>query len=324
MSSIAPDYLSHETLAAIAPIDLRARMIVEGLMIGQHRSPYQGFSVEFAQHRQYIAGDDTRFLDWKVFGRSDKLYIKQYQKETNLDLVIMVDASGSMGYSSLRYDDRGARWRKYDCAASLAAALAYLALQQQDRVGLVMFSDHMQAVTRMSNARDHWRTIIEMLSTERVDEDRDALIAGGETQRTTDLARLFDQMTAKLARRSLLVLISDLFDTTEAFERGLALLKHRRHDLMVLQTLDHAELTFPFRSPTDFIGLENEGKLGLDPAALRQAYLDSLNAHLQKVEDLTRQFGFDYLLVDSSQSLGAALGHFLARRAAVAARKVVK
>ncbi len=324
MSGLSTDYLSHDTLAAIAPIDLRARMIVEGLMTGQHRSPFQGFSVEFAQHRQYTAGDDTRFLDWKVFGRTDKLYIKQYQKETNLDLVIMVDSSGSMGYTSLKGQGSGAKdagqWRKYDCAASLAAALSYLALQQQDRVGLVMFSDHMQAVTRMSNARDHWRSIIEILSSENVDEDRDALIAGGQTQRTTDLGKLFDQITAKLARRSLVVLISDLFDTPEAFERGLALLRHRRHDLMVLQTLDHAELTFPFRSPSDFIGLENEGKLGLDPAALREAYLDSLKAHLQKVEDITRQFGFDYLLVDTSQNLGAALGHFLARRAAMASR----
>src|SRR5690606_11045542 len=120
--------------------------------------------------------------------------------------------------------------------------------------------------------------------------------------------------------RSLVVLISDLFDTTEALERGMALLRHRRHDLMVLQTLDHAELTFPFRSPSDFIGLENEGKLGLDPAALRDAYLESLNGHLTKVDDVTRQFGFDYLLVDSSQHLGAALGHFLARRSALASK----
>jgi len=143
------NYLDPQILAAIGSLELRARMVVEGLMTGMHRSPYQGFSVEFAQHRQYAPGDDIRHLDWKVFGRTDKLYLKQYQKETNLDLVLLVDGSGSMGYSSQE------SWSKYDHAACIAAAMAHLALRQQDRVGLVLFTDQIRTATRLSNSRDH-------------------------------------------------------------------------------------------------------------------------------------------------------------------------
>lgn len=312
------DYLDPHTLATIATIDLRARMIVEGVMIGRHRSPYQGFSVEFAQHRQYTHGDDIRRLDWKVFGRTDKLYLKQYQQETNLDLLLLVDASGSMGYSSMKPAQTGrAAWRKYDQASTLAAALSYLALKQQDRVGLVLFDQQVRQATRTSNAHDHWRIICEALVAEPLAMDTAQALAGEPTQRTTDLAKLFDQITAKLHRRSLIVLCSDLFDSPESLERGLALLKFRGHDLIVFQVLDDAELNFPFRSPSDFVGLENEGRLGLDPAALRQAYLDALGVHLAAVEDQTRRFGFDYLRINSHESLRAPLGYFLAKRSAM-------
>lgn len=296
-------------------------------MTGMHRSPYQGFSVEFAQHRQYAPGDDLRFLDWKVFGRSDKLYIKQYIQETNLDLVLMVDVSGSMGFTSKKPKVKDEiPWRKYDHAATLGAALAYMSLGQQDRVGLTTFADHVRGQTRMSNSHDHWRNVIEVLSNEHVEEDQQSLLGGGDfkTKRTTDLATLFDQMTARLDRRSLLVLVSDLFDEPESLEHGLALLKFRGHDLIVFQTLDNAEVDFPYRSPTDFIGLENEGRLGLDPAALRKAYLEIINAHLEKVEQLTRRFGFDYLMVNTSDPVNAPLGHFLARRAAMLSKKTMR
>src|SRR5689334_10111656 len=158
------NYLDPQTLAAVGSLELRARMIVEGLMTGMHRSPYQGSAVEFAQHRQYAPGDDIRRLDWKVYGRTDKLYLKQFQKETNLDLVVMVDTSGSMAYGSDHAAGRGRTWRKYDHAASIAAAMAYLSLRQQDRVGLVLFAGQVLQVSRMSNAHDHWRTLVEMLA----------------------------------------------------------------------------------------------------------------------------------------------------------------
>jgi len=308
----APNYLDPQTLAAIGSLELRARMIVEGMMTGMHRSPYQGFSVEFAQHRQYAPGDDIRHLDWKVFGRTDKLYLKQYQKETNLDLVMLVDNSGSMAYAS---GDKQPRWRKYDHAATIAAAMSYLALQQQDRVGLLLFADRIASATRMSNSHDHWRALIELLATNAPGADQ----IEGDTQ-PTDLGRVFDEAIARVNRRSILVLISDLFDDPAALERGLARLHHRRHDLIVMQTLDPAELQFPFRAPSDFNGLEGEGKIGLDPAALRKAYLQIVNEHLQRIEEIARRFRFDYLLLDTSKPPGPALSQFLARRAAMANR----
>lgn len=291
-------------------------MIVEGLMQGQHRSPYQGFSIEFAQHRQYAPGDDTRFLDWKVYAKTDKLYLKQYQKETNLDMLVLVDTSGSMGYGSPSAGAGGRRWRKFDHAATLAAAMAHLALRQQDRVGLMMFSDRVKQATRMSNARDHWRSIVEVLGQAEVEAAREE--ASAEPQAGgTDLGRVFDQVLAKLTQRSLVVLISDLFDADESgLERSLARLHHRRHDVIVLQTLDHAELEFPFRRASEFVGLEAEGRLPVDPAALRRGYLEALRRHLSAVEEATRRFRFDYLALDTSESLGPPLSHFLARRAA--------
>jgi uncharacterized protein (DUF58 family) len=328
----APNYLDPQTLAAIGPLELRARMVVEGLMTGMHRSPHQGVSVEFAQHRPYTSGDDIRYLDWKVFGRTDKLYLKQYQKETNLDLVVLVDASGSMSYSSKSpatpVAGSAGAWRKYDHAACLGAAMSYLALRQQDRVGLMMFAGQLAQATRMSNVHDHWRTIVELLSKSPLDEREisqhdatpgsDASAASDPSRGPgTDLARVFDQLLAKLTQRSLLVLISDLFDSIESLERACARVAHRRHDLIVMQTLDHAERTFPFRGPSDFFGLEGEGRIGLDPAALRKAYLESLERHLRRAEEITRKFRFDYLLLDTSDPLNAPLSHFLAKRAAM-------
>ncbi len=315
--TITADYLDPSTLATLSSLELRARMIVEGLMTGMHRSPYQGISVEFAQHRQYAPGDDIRHLDWKVYGRTDKLYLKQYQKETNLDLLVLVDASGSMGYSS----QTGNGWRKYDHAAALAAAITYLALRQQDRVGVALFADQVIQIGRMSNSRDHWRSIIELLSAAhpRVEEDTQPLhdpAQAGRREPGTDLARVFEQVLAKLTQRSLIILISDLFDDPAVVDRALARLHHRRHDLIVLQTLDPAERRFPFRSATDFVGLEREGKLGVDPLALRKAYLQALEHHLNEIEAITRRYHFDHLLLDSSESVGAPLSHFLARRAA--------
>ena len=319
-TTTAADYLDTQTLAAIGSLELRARLVVEGLMTGMHRSPYQGISVEFAQHRQYAPGDDIRHLDWKVFGRTDKLYLKQYQKETNLDLVILVDQSGSMRYSSHGRDDGSREWRKYDHAACIAAAIAHLALSQQDRVGLVMFSEGIRVATRLSNSHDHWRTVVEALVNGAPDSPE---VSGPDNveDRATDLARVFDQTLARTSQRSILVLISDLFDESASFERGLARLQHRGHDLMVLQTLDPAELTFPFRTPVDFVGLEGEGKLGLDPAALQRAYLQVMAEHQEQILAISRRFRFDHLLLDTSEPPGPALSRFLAHRSAMADRR---
>src|SRR5512140_1263307 len=150
-------YLDPKTLARISSLDLRARLIVEGLMTGMHRSPYQGISVEFAQHRQYVAGDDIRHVDWKVFGKTDKVYLKQYQEETNLHLICIVDASESMGFGTV--GDSDAPWSKYDHATAIAASLSYMAIQQQDSVGLAVFDREMKKYLKPSNSPGQWKTI---------------------------------------------------------------------------------------------------------------------------------------------------------------------
>ena len=296
------DYLEPETLSAISSMELRARHLIEGLMTGMHRSPYFGYSVEFAQHRQYTAGEDLRHLDWKVFGRTDKLYLKQYQQETNLDLVLMVDASGSMAYGTKPGRSRHV-WRKFDHATSIAAALAYLALQQQDRSGLIVFADRLLDMTRPSSSRGQWRSIVQTLSTQPVD-------------RPTDLARVFEETLAKLHHRAVIVVLSDLFESAAALGAAMARVRHRGHDLLLLQTLDRAELTFPFASPQRMLGMENEGKLDLDPRSLREAYLSEMSGHVERVRAEARKHRFDHELIDTSESVGKPLSQYLARRAA--------
>jgi len=305
-------YLHPQTLARLGSFELRAKMIVEGVMSGAHRSPYQGFSVEFAQHRPYAAGDDLRHLDWKVYGRSDKLYLKQYQQETNLDLVLLVDASGSMNYGSRSFADAsgsgrrtspGGRvnWTKFDHATALGAALAYITLRQGDRVGLVTFADEIQGIVARSSAQSAWRQIIEALATSPVD-------------RPTDLGRVVDQMLGKITNRSLIALISDCFADPEVIRAALARIKHRRHDVIVFQTLDRSEETFEFQDAAPFVGLEGEPRLRVDPRAIRPAYLAAIERHNERVEKIVRGFGFDYQRVSTHDWLGPPLAAFVARR----------
>lgn len=312
MSSIAPDYLSHETLAAIAPIDLRARMIVEGLMIGQHRSPYQGFSVEFAQHRPYVAGDDIRYLDWKVYGRTDKLQLKQYQQETNLDLMVLVDSSGSMSFGSRTFADAsgvgkaanprgGANWTKFDHATAVAAALSYMALRQGDRAGLAVFADEVRSLLKRSSAQGQWRQIVGALSTQPVD-------------RPTNIGRVIDQVLAKLNNRCLIALISDLFIDPEEYRSALARVRHRRHDMIVFQVMDRAETEFDLSETAPFEGLEGEPRLRVNPRAIRKAYLEALSEHREAIQKITRGFGFDYQFVSTHDWLGPPMAAFMARR----------
>jgi uncharacterized protein (DUF58 family) len=309
----AESYLAPETLAQLAPFHLRARMIVEGVMSGMHRSPYQGMAVEFAEHRQYAAGDDLRHLDWKVYGRTDKLYIKQYQQETNLDVILMVDASASMSYGSLSVkrgwggtpaSDRTARWTKFDHATALAVAISYLCLAQQDRVGLVTFADDIRTMVARSGARGQWRKIVNALRTEPADAP-------------TDIGKVTDLVLGKVQNRALFIVISDFFEETDRVRQMLARFKHRRHDLLLLNTLDRQELRFDFDQPAPFTGLEGEGRLRIDPRSVRRAYLEALNVHLERIDHDAWSFGFDSLRIDTHDSVGPPLAYVLARRSAM-------
>lgn len=308
----AATYLHPQTLARLGSFELRAKMIVEGVMSGMHRSPYQGYSVEFAQHRPYSPGDDIRRLDWKVYARTDKLQIKQFQQETNLDLVLMVDNSGSMGFGSLPFSAAsgegttsgpGGRteWTKYDHATGTAAALAYITLQQGDRVGMVTFADEITGMVERSGQRSTWRPIVETLSTRTLDT-------------TTDFGRVVDQTLAKVTNRCLFVILSDLFEDAEAVRSALARIRHRRHDAIVFQILDQSELDFSFDDTTTFDGLEGEPRVRINPRAIREGYLKALNEHRAAIERAALGFGFDYQLVVNGSYLGPTLAKFVAVR----------
>ncbi len=314
MSETAPvraeHYLAPETLVQLAPFELRAKMIVEGVMSGMHRSPYQGMAVEFAEHRQYVPGDDLKHLDWKVYGRSDKLYIKQYQQETNLDVILLVDASASMRYGTLRVKagwggttaSREQRvWTKFDHATAAGAALAYLCLHQQDRVGLAVFADEIRTLVSRSGSRGQWRRVVTSLS-------------GEPVEAATNLRKVTDQVLGKISNRALFVIISDFFEDMEAIRQSLARFKHRRHDVILLQTLDREELRFGFSQPAPFVGLEGEGRLRVDPRALRQAYLEAMSQHIHELNRTALSFGFDHHRMDTHESVGPALAFLLARR----------
>lgn len=320
-------YLHPQTLSRLSSFELRAKIIVEGVMSGQHRSPYQGFSVEFAQHRPYVPGDDIRRLDWKVFARTDKLHLKQFQQETSLDLVILVDSSGSMRYGSRSFEDASgaghtlspdgrSNWSKFDHATAIAAALAYITLHQGDRVGLTVFAHEVQSIIRRSSQQGTWRQIVGALASHYITGED---IASNAT-RPTDLAKAVDQTLAKLTNRCLMVLISDLFIDPEQFRATLARIRHRGHDVIVFQTLDKAETDFTFTDAAPFEGLEGEPKIRIDPRALRQGYLDALARHTAQIERHCRAFNADFQRVSTHDWLGPPLAAFIARRNATLKR----
>lgn len=305
-------YLHPQTLARLGSLELRAKMIVEGVMSGAHRSPYQGYSVEFAQHRPYVAGDDIRHLDWKVFGRTDKLQLKQYQQETNLDLLVMVDSSGSMAYGSRSFADASGaghtvgphgvtNWTKFDHATATGAALSYVALRQGDRVGLVVYADEVRAQIKRSSSPGTWRQIVGSLSLHPID-------------RPTDLARVIDQTLAKVTNRCLVVILSDFFEEPERIRGALARLRHRGHDCILVEVLDEAERDFNLRDEAPMIGMEGEGELKIDPRAIRAEYLAAIGKHRDAIKAAASGLGFDHMSVCTHDWLGPPLSAFLAFR----------
>jgi uncharacterized protein (DUF58 family) len=294
-------YLEPRTLARIASLDLRARLIVEGLMAGMHRSPYQGISVEFIQHRQYVPGDDIRHVDWKVFAKTDKVYLKQYLEETNLHLICVVDASESMGYSSVGEGETA--WSKYDHATAIAASLSYLAIQQQDSVGLAIFDNDLRRYFKPSNSPAQWKTIThELLMVPRL--------------KKTGTGRVLDQLAEKLTHRSLILLLSDFFDDLSSVEQGLRHLRYRKHEVIAFQVLDPMEIDFPFEDVTLFKGLEEMGELLTEPQSLRKGYLAELAAFTGRLKRVCRSMHIDFTRMNSAQPLDTALSSFLAVRGA--------
>lgn len=291
-------YLDPKVLSKISGLELRARLVVEGYFSGIHHSPNHGLSVEFADHRAYTQGDDLRHIDWKLFGKTDKYYIKEYEQETNLDVMLVVDASESMSYSS---DSEGLS--KYEYATTIAAAIAYLTLQQQDSVGLAVFDDRIRQYYKPSNNSRLWQTIIRTLTQE-----------PGKGKTSTE--SIFAEVAERLNHRTLIIFISDLFDDPMTLLRGFKRLRYRHHELIVWNIWDHAELTFPLRGPTLFDGLEDSGRLLLDPRAIRARYLEEVESFQERLRTGCGHMRVDFTLFDTSASLDAALSGYLATRSA--------
>ena len=257
MADATHKFLDPKVLNKITRLDLKARHIVEGFMGGMHKSPYHGFSVEFAEHREYAPGDDLKHLDWKVFGRTDRLYIKEYELETNLRSHILLDTSESMDYGSKDVT-------KLELASHIAASMAYLILRQQDSVGMVCFDKEVKSFIPTSSSMGHLRPIL-------------GTLAGASAQNKTDLGTVLNTLAERVQRRGLIILISDLFDRPEVILKSLQHFSHKRHDVIVFHVLDEYELTFPFERMTLFEGLEEYPKQLVDPRSLRKAYLAEVN-----------------------------------------------
>ncbi|MGH9311818.1 MAG: DUF58 domain-containing protein [Vicinamibacterales bacterium] len=289
-------YLDPAVIARLGTMELRARTIVEGFLSGLHRSPYKGFSVEFAEYRQYLPGDDLSTLDWKVYARSDRFYVKKYEEETNVDCHLLVDTSASMGYAS-----KGAV-TKLAYGSFLAGALAYLMNRQRDAVGFLAFDDRIVERMPASARPGHLRSVLLAL---------DRLKLG----RQSNVSRPLHQLADTIVKRSMAVLISDLLDEPEAVIRGLKHLRFRGTDVIVFHVLDRDELTFPFDRATKFRDLESDAEVLAVPAVVRDEYLKAIQDLCAVYEHELRVAGIDYVRLDTSQPLDFALASYLSSRA---------
>jgi uncharacterized protein (DUF58 family) len=288
-------YLDPEALSRLKNLTLAARRVVEGYFAGMHKSPHRGFSIEFAEHREYTPGIDPRHIDWRVYGRRDKLYVKQYEEETSLRGYLLLDKSGSMGYK------HGAALTKLEYASFLAASLAYLMAFQHDSVGLITYDTQVRDLVPPRQGPGHLRAVMEKL---------EQTEAGGDT----GLSDTFHQLAETIKRRALVVIISDLFDDPEKLVESLKHFRHKKHEVIVFQTLDPAELTFPFDDISRIEDIENRREVVSDPRAFRKAYLEELASFQDSIRGGCLGAQIDYTVAQTDNPFDLFLGTYLARR----------
>jgi len=284
-------YLDPVSLARLKNLELRARSVVEGALSGMHRSPHHGSSVEFAEHKEYSAGDEIKHIDWKAYGKFDKYYVKRFEEETELRCYLLIDCSASMGY-------RGAGVSKLDYARMLAASLAYLLLKQQDQVGMVAFGERLRGYLPPRSRSGHLNDLLTALD-------------GVEPQGRTDLPRALAYLSEVVQRRALVVLFSDLLGTSDEVRHLLRGLRARKHDVVVFHLLDKDELTLPFEGTTIFESMEDEQKLVADPGDVRKAYLAEIARFIESYRTTLREGDVEYHLVDTSDAPSDVLVRFL-------------
>ena len=289
------NYFDPKVLAGISNLYLRARWVVEGIMSGVHRSRAKGFSVEFEEHREYSPGDEIRRIDWKALGKFDRYFIKEYEDETNLRAYLLLDASGSMDYTSNGLS-------KFDYGCTLTASLAYLILKQQDAAGLVTFSNRIEAFIPPKAKRDYLTQILQAL------ENRGP---GGET----NVGRILEEIAGQIKRRGLVILVSDLLDEPDQILKGLRLFRFKGNDVIVLHLLDQAELDLPFDGNTLFEDLEEANlKVVADPRTIRKTYQKVLQEFITGMRNQCHDNAIDYQLISTSTPLDQALASYLSWR----------
>ena len=291
-----PKSLDPAVLDRLSGLTLVARAVVEGYMAGHHRSPLRGSSAEFAQHREYVAGDELRHVDWRVFARSDRLVVKEYIEETTLDCHLLIDKSESMAFRSLA-------WSKFDYARWCAAALTHLVLAQRDTIGLVLFDDEMRHKVPPGGGETQERGVLATL---------EAAEPGGQT----GIGKVLNWVAGRLRRRGLVVIFSDFFDEPELILEGLRRLVHGGHEPILFQVLDPLEQSFAIDHLVRLDGLEQAGVQKLDPKAIRQAYLEELEKHNGLLMQQARALSADFVQLGTQKSLEAALSTYLSARMA--------
>ena len=288
--------LDPQTLANIQGLRLRARHIVEGYVAGLHRSPYHGFSIEFAEHREYVPGDDLRYLDWKALARTDKLSLKRYEDETNLIAYMVLDVSESM-----QYRGPGGALSKLEYAQCMAASLAWLILRQQDAVSLVTFDEQVQTFLRPASHPAHLQQMVDIMES-------------AQPGRKTSMGPVFHDLAERFSKRGVVMVLSDLFDEPSKLVAGLKHFRHRQHDVIVFHVLDPAELEFPFDQPTMFQGLEQLPEVATDPRALRRAYLKEFDDYLKQMGQQCLAAGLDYQQIRTDAPMDVTLFNYLKNR----------
>lgn len=289
--------LEPAALAKIGKMELIARQVMDGYVQGMHRSPHVGFALDFAQHRQYVPGDDIKRIDWRVYAKADRYYIKQYEVSTNLRCHIVLDASGSMGYRGPA--DAMSKFRYAQC---VAACLSYLVLHQQDSAGLVTFDSKVRDFIPPKASPSQLMRILRTLD-------------DTTTQGESGIGPLLHDVAERIHRRSMVVVISDLFDKADALTHALHHLRHRRHEVLLMQVMADDEISFPFRKWSLFQNLErSDHRVKLDPAYLRNVYLENVANHLKAIRDTAHKLNVNHILLNTKEPFDTALMNYLAAR----------
>jgi uncharacterized protein (DUF58 family) len=299
-SSTQKELLDPEALARGEALGILARQVVEGYRVGEHRSPFRGFAIEFAQHREYTIGDDTRHLDWKVLGRTDRYYIKQYEQDTNFVAQLIIDGSESMNYGS-------GKLTKLQYTKILSACLSYLVLMQRDAVALHVFDTEMRETMTRTDSIAKIHPIM-------------ARLAAFKATQQTKLGTALSDVARMTKARGIVVVISDLFDDEDAFEKGVRQIRFGGSEVIVMHVLDQYELEFPFTGTVEFVGLEGTNRLKTNPAGIRKSYLESMNAFRKRVQQICDSSGCHYVLCNTHVPLAETLSSYLAFRHKIAAR----